>query len=1131
MRRRFTKIIIVSLMTFLICISIGKVYAAETLEVTDKVYSESYKEWLELPEEERENTMMPPMFNIPYKKEEETTEKNYWTNQYNNLVRALSDNLDYYCLRDDIDITVKDQGYTGECWAFSITSILETTVSKLTGQASEIFSPRHIDYSTISTFTDKTVDNNFVRDLGLGGNFYIGSGYLASGSGPVLEEDMPAVVDRKEEKINSSEIEGKEVQLRVKDIEWFPSINKEYSNGTITYNDGINSLSTSEVEEIRSDIKEHILTKGAVFAGIPGTMAGNYNPETYAYYSTDDPLGHAITIVGWDDNFSKENFLESNRPAHDGAWIVLNSYGTENNGVYEGVTAAYGKGYDGYFYVSYDDAIIETSIGGISEVSEVDYDNIYQYDDLGFTGGTPGDNGTIVAAVFDKPSKKEYLNEVGLFIYEEQYVSVMYSSGNTTKTIADRQRLHSGFNTIELTTPIELTEEYYIYVKYESIDGSEEIIIPAEFNDYKSGDVNTNSIISNADISNKTCIFLEGKFVFYRNVDFCIKAFTTNEQKQTIEPESVTLNKKGKITMNINSQEQLIATILPENANSKTNITWKSSNSNVVEVNKTGKITAKSVGEATITATTENGKEQDLEIKVINEDEIALDINPEDDVAYIVGNEKLFSVQLINIPDTEKENVEITVSDTSIAEITQVDRTNSEEGKINFKVRFKKSGKVDIFANINYNGNGFEYKFSIEIKDKETTKTVTSIKVKTLPSKTKYNLGEDLKLDGGIIEVTYSDNTKGEISMSDSNVTITGYDKNKEGNQTITVNYYNKITTFMVQVVDDSKPQDKTITSIKVKTLPSKTTYELGEDLNLEGGIIEVTYSDDTKEEVQMTDSKVIITGYDKNKTGVQTLTVNYNNKLTTFSVTVKEKDADNDNDNDNEDEVKVEKISIKSLPNKTKYKVGEELELEGGVIEVTYSDGSTKEVSLTDSKVKVTGYDNEKIGMQQVTVSYENKITTFTVQIEEEKEDEEGNEEPSNVRSISIKKLPNKTTYKTGDELELDGGILEVTYTDGSKEEIEMTDSGVTVEGYDTFKAGVQQLTIRYGGQETTLTVKLEESDEIKGSKLEEEAKGQEEKEEKKAVDTGDNIETYIIYLIGSFIVIVATGRIIKHI
>ena len=38
MRRRFTKIIIVSLMTFLICISIGKVYAAETLEVTDKVY-------------------------------------------------------------------------------------------------------------------------------------------------------------------------------------------------------------------------------------------------------------------------------------------------------------------------------------------------------------------------------------------------------------------------------------------------------------------------------------------------------------------------------------------------------------------------------------------------------------------------------------------------------------------------------------------------------------------------------------------------------------------------------------------------------------------------------------------------------------------------------------------------------------------------------------------------------------------------------------------------------------------------------------------------------------------------------------------------------------------------------------
>ena len=228
-------------------------------------------------------------------------------------------------------------------------------------------------------------------------------------------------------------------------------------------------------------------------------------------------------------------------------------------------------------------------------------------------------------------------------------------------------------------------------------------------------------------------------------------------------------------------------------------------------------------------------------------------------------------------------------------------------------------------------------------------------------------------------------------------------------------------------------------------------------------------------------------------------------------------------------------------------YKVGEELNLEGGVIEVTYSDGRVEEVSMTDSKVKVSGYDSSKIGMQQVTVSYENKLATFSVQITEEKEGNEGNEEePSNVRSITIKKLPNKTTYKTGEELDLEGGIIEVTYLDGSKEEIEMTDPGVTIEGYDTFKEGVQQLTLRYGGQETTLTVKLEKGEEIEESfsendeekEIEDEEKmsqnrndKEESKEERKAVDTGDNIETYIIYLVGSFLVIVVVSRTIKKI
>ena len=71
------------------------------------------------------------------------------------------------------------------------------------------------------------------------------------------------------------------------------------------------------------------------------------NTETYAQYVNTTALGisHGVTIVGWDDNYSAENFLEDKRPPADGAWIVRNSWG-EHYGI------------DGYFYLSYYDQTI-----------------------------------------------------------------------------------------------------------------------------------------------------------------------------------------------------------------------------------------------------------------------------------------------------------------------------------------------------------------------------------------------------------------------------------------------------------------------------------------------------------------------------------------------------------------------------------------------------------------------------------------------------------------------------------------------------------------------------------------------------------------------------------------------------
>ena len=61
--------------------------------------------------------------------------------------------------------------------------------------------------------------------------------------------------------------------------------------------------------------------------------------------SVSDLNGHAVEVVGWDDNYSKENFLVYQRPSTDGAWLCKNSWGDT-------------VGDGGYTWISYEDEYI-----------------------------------------------------------------------------------------------------------------------------------------------------------------------------------------------------------------------------------------------------------------------------------------------------------------------------------------------------------------------------------------------------------------------------------------------------------------------------------------------------------------------------------------------------------------------------------------------------------------------------------------------------------------------------------------------------------------------------------------------------------------------------------------------------
>ena len=75
---------------------------------------------------------------------------------------------------------------------------------------------------------------------------------------------------------------------------------------------------------------------------------------------------------------------------------------------------------------------------------------------------------------------------------------------------------------------------------------------------------------------------------------------------------------------------------------------------------------------------------------------------------------------------------------------------------------------------------------------------------------------------------------------------------------------------------------------LEVSTLPTKLEYIYNtENINLTGGKISLCYLNGTTEEVDLTDSRVEIEGFDNSKIGTQTITVKYNGKKATFNVNI----------------------------------------------------------------------------------------------------------------------------------------------------------------------------------------------------------------------------------------------------
>ena len=258
-----------------------------------------------------------------------------------------------YDLRDYIDIGVENQNPYGICYAYASLTSLETYLALHYGEYYD-FSELHF---AVSLYKQAGYYSSISDALSSGGNFTHFVTYTQKDKSLVLEEEMPkskyayTSAGKSQMETDYNNINNNFYSVaKVNDTKTF----KQYAGNKSKY-------TTSELTTFRNSVKQHIINYGSLTAGIY-TNTSIFTNNTKYYKVTNDSLvsseqaitdniNHLISIVGWDDTYNANGTW-----ATPGAYLCLNSWGE-----------AFGD--DGYFYVSYDDYFIESTIQGIVDAS------------------------------------------------------------------------------------------------------------------------------------------------------------------------------------------------------------------------------------------------------------------------------------------------------------------------------------------------------------------------------------------------------------------------------------------------------------------------------------------------------------------------------------------------------------------------------------------------------------------------------------------------------------------------------------------------------------------------------------------------------------------------------------------
>ena len=367
-------------------------------------------------------------------------DQDYWPIYYGGNSTLIIGNYDWdgfipsnYSLVDlGEDTPIKDQGAGGNCWAFAVLASIETSIIKASGQ---VYNLSENNVKNLQAKYSKYGFTTFIPNSG--GNLYMTVGYVVSWIGPVNASDDPYNPN------NFLSYCFNQSLLHVQNIYYLPP------RTSFTDNDLF---------------KEAIMRYGGVYISMRMEQSIPYFVSPNHYYNGDDlTSNHAVCIVGWDDNYSKNNFYIT--PPGDGAWIVKNSWGED-------------WGDNGYFYISYYDtatARIGVQDGFAIVFNEtIPYNNNYQYDMAGMTDFFVTGNKTIYVKNIYTSISDDYLAGFSTFFMGDNvsFITKIYVNDilqDTVKGISSQ-----GYYTFHLNkfVPLNKGDNFTILMKLDCDTGA-----------------------------------------------------------------------------------------------------------------------------------------------------------------------------------------------------------------------------------------------------------------------------------------------------------------------------------------------------------------------------------------------------------------------------------------------------------------------------------------------------------------------------------------------------------------------------------------------------------------------------------------------------------------------------------